>query len=367
MLVIWKTVLSPVNNSSESEVTTLDLADRLKLHSRDAMGVGPMAECKAAASFRILGPVEAWVGESRLDLGGPRQLMLLAYLLVNANRAVQTDAVIDAVWPQCGSTAGNRLPMAITRLRKALGQVDMTMSSRLRTVGGGYLLSVAPGELDADLFNAGIQAGLSALDRDDAAAAAASLESALTMWRGTPLAEVYYEDFAQAESRRLEELYLLALETRADAKLKLGRHVHLVAELEHILIDHPGRERIASQLMLALYRAGRQSDALDVYQRIRSHMAAVWALEPGPALRTMQLQILRQSPELERTDPFHGSARATSHADYDTRSSCGGRAIEMPIKWTKSAPNLGSDNRCVRMAIESPRMAAFRRQLPERG
>jgi DNA-binding SARP family transcriptional activator len=171
----------------------------------------------------------------------------------------------------------------------------------LRTVSCGYLLSVAPGELDADLFRAGVHAGRRALDRNDPARAVELLDSALALWQTAPLADVHYEDFAQAQIRYLEELHLVALATRADAELQLGHHLQLIADLEQVIVEHPARERAASQLMLALYRAGRQVEALEVYQRIRAHLADALGLQPGHALRASHVQILRQSAELERT------------------------------------------------------------------
>ncbi len=157
-------------------------------------------------SLRILGPVQVWEGERRLALGGPRQLTLFAFLVLHANRAVSRDALIDAVWGPARSDADNRLQMAIARLRKALEPLNGDVGPRLQTVSGGYLLSIAPGELDADAFHAGVHAGTGALDAGLPAQAADLLHEALALWRGPPLAEIAFEDFAQSEIRRLEEL-----------------------------------------------------------------------------------------------------------------------------------------------------------------
>ncbi len=192
----------------------------------------------------------------------------MAFLLLNANRAVSADAVIDAVWGAEREGAGKRLQMGVSRLRKALAPLDGQDGPRLRTVAGGYLLSVAPGELDAEVFAERVREGRRALEHGDAAGASAVLSEALASWRGGPLAEVAFEEFAQAEIRRLEELRLVALETRIDADLQLGRHAELIAELESLLAREPTRERLAGQLMTALYRSGRPSDALEVYQRV---------------------------------------------------------------------------------------------------
>jgi DNA-binding SARP family transcriptional activator len=286
-------------NSEGVSSTMLSASHPARSDGGDVARAGSPREYAAASRFRILGPVEAWAADHQLELGGPRQRALLAFLLLHANRAVTSDALIDGVWPRRQARSGNRLAMAIGRLRRALGPLNHAGSSRLRTVSCGYLLSVEPGELDADVFRTGVQAGRRALDRDDPAGAVELLDSALALWHTAPLADVYYENFAQAQIRYLEELHLVALETRADAELQLGHHLQLIADLEQLSVEHPSRERVASQLMLALYRAGRQADALEVYQRVRVHLAAALGLQPGLGLRTLHIQILRQSTELE--------------------------------------------------------------------
>lgn len=250
------------------------------------------------ASVRILGPVELWDGERRLALGGPRQLTLFALLLLHANRAVSTDVLIDTLWGPARGGADNRLQMAIARLRKTLAEIDGDAGARLQTVARGYLLSIRPGELDADSFHAGVHAGAQALEAGDFARAAEVLDQALALWRGPPLPEVAFEDFAQGEIRRLEELRMRALECRIDAGLRLGRHAELIGELEGLLAEAPTREHVAGQLMLALYRSGRQADALDVFQRVRSALADELGLEPGPELTSLQIEILNQAAEL---------------------------------------------------------------------
>ena len=207
------------------------------------------------ASFRILGPIEAAVGERFLSIGGRRQLQLFAFLVLRANQAVSNDRLTDVVWGPTRSRSDNRLQMAITRLRKALEPLNDGTGSRLRTVGGGYMLSVAPGELDAEVFAQRVQEGRQVLDARSRRASEL-LTNALALWRGPPLAEVAFEDFAQAEIRRLEELRLEALESRIDANLQLGAHVRVIGELQALLAEHPVRERLASQLMLAMYHWG---------------------------------------------------------------------------------------------------------------
>jgi DNA-binding SARP family transcriptional activator len=245
--------------------------------------------------FHILGPVEVLNGQRRLDLGGPRQLTLLALFLLHANRALSTDTLIDAVWGERRVAGDNRLGMAIARLRKTLAPLPPREESVLRTVAGGYLLRVAAGTLDADVFRGLISEGQRALETGDAKRANEKLREALALWRGPPLAEVTFEDFAQAEIRRLEELRVTALEARIEADLQLGRHTDVVGELEGLLVEQPSREHFAAQLMLALYRSGRQTEALDIYQRIRVRLAHELGLEPGPAIRALQAQILEHA------------------------------------------------------------------------
>jgi predicted ATPase/DNA-binding SARP family transcriptional activator len=253
--------------------------------------------------FGILGPVEAWIEDERLALGGPRQLTLLAFLVLHANRAVSSDMLLDGVWGGANREGGGakRLSVAIARLRKALEPLCLEGSQVLRTVTGGYMLSLAPGDLDAELFEAMVREGRAALDAGDAARAGERLRTALAMWRGPALADVSFETFAQGEIRRLEELRLSAVEARIDADLQLRADTALVGELEALLQQHPTREQLARQLMLALYRSGRQAEALDVYQRTRAHLTGEFGLEPGPALRALQAQILEQAPTIEPT------------------------------------------------------------------
>jgi predicted ATPase/DNA-binding SARP family transcriptional activator len=250
------------------------------------------------SSVRILGTIEAWADGKPLVLGGPRQVGLLAVLAVRANRAISSDALIDALWGEERLGARKRLQMTVMRLRQALAPLDTDDGPALRTVGGGYLLVLAPGELDAEAFQSQLEEGRAAL-RDGAPALASELLSAaLALWRGPPLAEVYYEEFAQTEIRRLEELRLLGLEARAEAELELGHYAAVIAELEGVLVEQPSREGIATQLMLALYRSGRQAEALAVYQRTSEMLAEQLGLEPGPALRSMQRDILKHAPSL---------------------------------------------------------------------
>ncbi|HEV2785501.1 MAG TPA: BTAD domain-containing putative transcriptional regulator, partial [Solirubrobacteraceae bacterium] len=250
--------------------------------------------------YAILGPVELREGERRVPPGGPRQVRLLALLLVNANRALSKDQLIDALWGDVDPAgAVKRLQVTIVRLRRTIDGAAGQRDGRLRTVAGGYLLAVQPGELDADVFERGVEEGRRALERGDPQRARDMLREALALWRGPALADVAFEEFALVEIRRLEELRLAALEARVDADLQLGEHGGLIGELESLMSAHPGRERFAGQLMRALYRCGRQGDALEVFARTRTYLSDELGLDPGPALKALQRAILEQSPSLE--------------------------------------------------------------------
>jgi predicted ATPase/DNA-binding SARP family transcriptional activator len=261
--------------------------------------------------FGVLGELQLYgEGGRPVAVGGPRQVSLLAFLLVHAGKAVSNDELVEAVWSgREPAGALKRLQVAVARLRKTLG--DATGDRQvLRSVGSGYLLTVDGGDVDAGAFVAGMEAGRRALDAGDPGGAAGLLTDALSLWRGPALADVAYEDFAQAEIRRLQELRVTALELRVEADLALGRHAELVAELEGLVVEHPTRERLAGQLMLALYRCGRQADALEIYQRTRMLLAAELGLEPGPALQELQAAVLDHSASLASA-ANHGAPRPT--------------------------------------------------------
>ena len=265
--------------------------------------------------YAILGPVRLCTGDGLMEVGGPRQVALFAFLVVHANRAVAADQLLDALWAeQMTAAAAKRVQVAIGRLRKALDEGAGADEPPLRTVAGGYLLAVGEGELDADVFETRVEEGRDSLAAGQPGRAAEMLNDALALWRGPALAEVAYEEFAQPEIRRLEELRLTALEARFDAELQLGRHAAVVGELSALTVSHPMRERLVEQLMLALYRCGRQTEALDAYQRTRTRLAEELGLEPGPTLRTLQAQILDQAPalDLERLSLERSAAAALS-------------------------------------------------------
>ena len=208
---------------------------------------------------------------------------------------VSSDRLIDALWGETPPpTVAKVLQNYVGRLRRALDGQEQ----RLQTRGRGYVLRVENGELDLDRFERLVSEGGEALARERPADAAARLQEALGLWRGPPLADFEYEAFAQPEIARLQERHTAALEQRIDAELALGRHADLVAELEGLVAQHPLRERLRAQLMVALYRCGRQADALEAYGEARRALLDELGVEPGPALRELQAAILRQDPEL---------------------------------------------------------------------
>ena len=248
--------------------------------------------------FRILGPLEVTAGGQPLEVGGARARAVLAMLIVHANRVVPADRLAEELWPgQPPGKAAASLQVRLSELRKAFrsaGEAD-----RLVTRPPGYLLRVAPGELDAARFAAlAAQAG-AALAGGDPSAAAGQLDEALALWHGDPLAGLDAAPFARAEAGRLAEARLAALESRAEAALACGQPPGgLVAGLETLTAAHPLRERLWGQLMLALYRAGRQADALRTYRDLRALLVRELGIEPGPGLRDLHARILRQDPAL---------------------------------------------------------------------
>ena len=252
--------------------------------------------------FRILGPLEVVTEQGSKRLGGPRQRATLAILLLNANRVVSVDQLADQLYAGAPPvTAVTQVQRQISELRRNLGS-----ASAIETRAPGYVLHVAPDQLDLVRFERAAGEAVRALERDDAKAAAELLRTALELWRGPPLADLAYEPFAATSIDRLEEIRLAALEQRIDADLRLGRHADLVGDLEELVAAEPLREHFCAQLMLALYRSGRQADALDVYRRTRAVLVEEFGIEPTAALRELERAILIQDPELE-----HTAARST--------------------------------------------------------
>jgi YVTN family beta-propeller protein len=246
--------------------------------------------------FRLLGPLEVSEGDHALPIGEGRQRAVLVLLLLHRNETVSSDRLIDALWGETPPpTAAKILQNHVGQLRRAL---DDRGGRRLHTRDHGYVLQVQDGELDVDRFERLMDEGGEALAGGRCADAAARLREALACWRGPALADVAYEAFAQPEIVRLDERHTSALEQRINADLALGRHADVVAELEGLVAAHPLRERLRGQLMVALYRCGRQADALETYSAARRVLLDELGVEPGPALRELQAAILRQDPEL---------------------------------------------------------------------
>ena len=257
--------------------------------------------------FRLLGPLEVRADGHPVDLGPARQRALLAVLLLHGNEVVSRDQLIDAVWGDAApASAPNMIQVYVSRLRKALER------EALVTQPPGYVLRVGAGELDRARFEVLLARAADAMGAADPGAARRRLDEAMALWRGPPLADFTYESFVQAEVARLEELRLEAVELRIDADLALGRQVGLVAELEHLVAAHPFRERLRGQLMLALYRSGRQAHALEAFRAARNTLVEELGLEPSPALRRIERAILAQEHELQLATPDSPPAVAES-------------------------------------------------------
>jgi predicted ATPase/DNA-binding SARP family transcriptional activator len=254
--------------------------------------------------FRILGPIEVREGGGVRALGGPKQRALLAALLLRRGEVVPTERLIEDVWAgQRGRPAARSVQVYVSELRKALGD-----PRRIRSEGGGYRLDLAPGELDAERFERLLEEARRLLVSGDPRAALGRLDEALDLWRGPPLADLGYETFAQVEISRLEELRLAALEDRIEAQLALGRHRDVLADVEALVAEHPLRERSRRQLMLALYRCGRQAEALAAYRSARGALIEELGIEPGRELKELEAAILRQEASLD-VEPAEVRAR----------------------------------------------------------
>ena len=244
--------------------------------------------------FRILGPLEIEGDDGTITLAGAKQRVLLALLLLHANEVVSTATLIELLWTEAPpADAAKALQMHVSRLRRAL-DADV-----LQTLPGGYLLEVDPAEFDLRRYEELAAAGRELLAQGDAAGARGTLTEALELWRGTPLAEFAANPLARREAARLEELHLATLEDRIDADLALGAHGQLVGELEALVARNPLRERLRAQLMLALYRAGRQADALAAYREARRALVDELGIEPGRQLQELEQSILRQDGSLD--------------------------------------------------------------------
>lgn len=247
--------------------------------------------------FRVLGPLEVRSGGTPRPLGGPKQRALLALLLLHANEVVSRDRLVDGVWGQNPpNTIGAVLNVYVSKLRKLLAEKGPDTS--LVTQPHGYMLRIEPGQLDLHRFEQLAREGREALAAENTEQGAARLEEALALWRGPPLADLADAPFAASEIGRLDELRLSALEDRIEADLTLGRHFELVPELTALVAEYPLCERLRVQLMVGLYRTGRQSEALQAYREARHMLAEELGLDPGPELQALEKAILVHDPSL---------------------------------------------------------------------
>src|SRR5215212_7386227 len=249
-----------------------------------------------ALEIAILGSVEPRMNGDVVAVPAGKQRALLTWLAVRAPHPVSAESAAEALWPHAApAEALNSLQVTVSRLRRSLGAAG----SALETVASGYRLAVEVDAVDARRFEALMTEAQEARVEGDARTARRLLDDALGLWRGPALADARYESFAQAEITRLEELRLAALEERIDARLSQGEHALVVAELEQLSAERPSRERLVGLLMLALYRCGRQSDALEVYTRGRRRLDEELGLEPSPELQRLQEAILRHDSSLD--------------------------------------------------------------------
>lgn len=241
--------------------------------------------------YRVLGPLEAVGSDGPIPLGGAKQRAVLALLILNANRVVSGERLIDELWgDDPPETASTGLQVYVSRLRKLLPE------GSLQTRAPGYVLEADPEGVDILRFERLLKEGRATLAAGDLVRGTELIGEGVALWRGPPLAE-FAQPFARLEGGRLDDLRVAALEDRLDADLELGRHAEIVGELELLIAANPHRERLREQLMLALYRCGRQTDALDVYRDIRATLDEL-GIEPGERLRRLERQILSQDEEL---------------------------------------------------------------------
>jgi YVTN family beta-propeller protein len=311
--------------------------------------------------FRVLGPLEVVRDGVTIPLQRPRLRALLALLLLHANEVVSSDRIVDALWgddpPQ---NAANAVQTTVSRLRKQLLDGDSAVAEMIRTRPPGYVIQLAPDDLDLARFERLVQQGRGALRAGRPEAASQILRDALAIWRGRALADVQYAGPLERECERLEEERLTTLELRIDADLACGRHTALVGELEALVAENPYRERLRGQLMFALYRSGRQAEALAAYQEARRLLVDELGIEPSRALQELERSILRQDLKLDEAatdDLERARSRRTSDSVPSPRPMPARRAgkrrwllagLALPLLavavWVATQPFGGSDS-----------------------
>ena len=311
--------------------------------------------------FRLLGPLEVDDDGRPVAVGAGKRRALLALLLLHSNEVVSADRLIAELWGERPpATVAKSLHVYVSQLRKELGHGNGSGESVLRTSGGGYVAMVASDDVDTHRFERLLADGRRAAEADDPRRASDAFAQAIALWRGEPLSDFTYEPFAQREIARLGELRLVAHECRIDADLELGRHGGVVGELEGLVDEHPLRERLRGQLMLALYRCGRQAEALDTYRDGRTRLVTDLGLEPGPALRELEARILEQSPELD-PPARRTAAPARTPTARPPPGDDGGRVAPSAAPASRGPPAGGASRRAGRL-----RNGAAKRGRPRR-
>jgi DNA-binding SARP family transcriptional activator len=256
--------------------------------------------------FLVLGPFEVHGDNGSLAIGSPKERRLLALLVASRGAVVSADVLIDGVWDgRPPRSAGKTLQGYVVHLRRVLADGD-DPARPLRTRGSGYVLDIPANAVDAGRFRDLVAAGRRASEARDWGRASALLGNALALWRGPPYAEFGGAECFEGEVRSLGELRHIATETRIDADLALDRGADLVPELEKLLAEHPTRERLWTQLMRALYRSGRQADALAAYRRARDRLIDELGIEPGPELRATEAAVLAHDARLQAPEVNDG-------------------------------------------------------------
>ena len=291
-------------------------------------------------NFQILGPLEAHGERGVVGLEGLKPRAVLAMLLLHANEPVSAERLAVGLWGEdAPAGAVKTVQVHVSRLRKALGEPDA-----VSTTPAGYRLRVRPGELDAERFARGVAEGRRALEGGDPQRAGILLREALELWHGPALADLEFEPFAAAEIAALEEQRLVALEARVEADLARGAHGALVSELTQLRAEHPTRERLAVQLMLALYRSGRQAEALVVYRDARQILVEDAGVEPGAELQHVHAAILRQDPSFDRPTAVVESPR---ERDADATAPLGGQDVPVAVTSERRSALPATPNRTI--------------------
>src|SRR6476646_5392261 len=260
--------------------------------------------------FRILGPLEVVEGDRQIPLGGRKPRALLAMLILRRGQVVAVDELVDALWgDEPPKTADHSIQVYVSELRKALGGPS-DGSAIVARRDPGYTLDVPETAIDLHRFDGLRARGRTALDAADPAQASELLAEALAVWRGAALADFTYDDFARGEIERLVELRLGVIDDRLEADLALGRQSELVGELRGLVDEHPARERLRADLMLALYRSGRQPEAIEVFHAGRTLLGEEYGLDPGARLVELASAILASDPSLELAPSVAPAAEA---------------------------------------------------------